>query len=54
MHSCLEHIDEAMDRFLDEKGKLPILIEEDVPNHCDLCQNPSVYKIIAGEMSEEY
>ena len=24
MYSCLEHIEEAMDRYLDEYGKLPI------------------------------
>ena len=26
MYSCLEHIEEAMDRYLDEYGKLPILV----------------------------
>ena len=31
MYTCLEHVEEAMDRYLDEYGKLPILVEVELP-----------------------
>ena len=33
MYSCLEHIEESMDRFLDEYGKLPILVEVELEHY---------------------
>ena len=53
MYSCLEHIEESMDRFLDEYGKLPILVEVEIEHRCESCENAAVYKIIEGMMVEE-
>jgi len=53
MCSCLEHIEEAMDRYLDDYGKLPILIEAELEQNCDFCDKHAVYKIIEGIMMEE-
>lgn len=53
MYSCLEHIEEAMDRYLDEYGKLPILVEVELPETCEFCKHSAVYKIIEGIMMSE-
>ncbi len=53
MYSCLEHIEESMDRFLDEYGKLPILVEVEIEHRCEYCENAAVYKIIEGMMIDE-
>lgn len=53
MYSCLEHIEEAMDRYLDEYGKLPILVEVELSHSCDYCKQEAVYKIIEGMMIED-
>lgn len=53
MYSCLEHIEESMDHFLDEYGKLPILVEVEIEHRCEYCENAAVYKIIEGMMVEE-
>jgi len=56
MFSCLEHIEEAMDRFLDEEEKLPILIDVDEAQveECQFCEHRAVYKIIPGNMESDY
>ena len=46
MYSCLEHIEESMDRFLDEYGKLPILVEVEIEHKCEHCDQVAVYKVI--------
>ncbi len=53
MYSCLEHIEESMDHFLDEYGKLPILVEVEIEHHCEHCENAAVYKVIEGMMVED-
>lgn len=53
MYSCLEHIEESMDCFLDEHGKLPILVEVEIEHCCHHCENAAVYKIIEGMMLDE-
>ncbi|WP_235069415.1 CxxH/CxxC protein [Turicibacter sp. TJ11] len=53
MYSCLEHIEESMDHFLDEHGKLPILVEVEIEHRCHHCENAAVYKIIEGMMIDE-
>ncbi len=53
MHSCLEHIEEAMDRYLDEYGKLPILVDVELPEKCEFCTHSAVYKVIEGIMIED-
>ena len=53
MYSCLEHIEEAMDRYLDEYGKLPILVEVELSHSCDYCKQEAVYTIIEGMMIED-
>jgi len=53
MFSCLEHIEEAIDRYLDDYGKLPILVELEIPHSCELCSQDASYKIIEGFMMEE-
>ena len=50
MYSCLEHIEESMDRFLDEYGKLPILVEVEIEHKCE---QVAVYKVIEGMMVED-
>ena len=52
MYSCLEHIEESMDRFLDEYGKLPILVEVEIEHKCEHCDQVAVYKVIEGMMVE--
>ena len=56
MYSCLEHIDEAMDRFLDDEEKLPILerVDEGSLQKCNLCQQDAAYKLEAGEMEIDF
>lgn len=56
MYSCLEHIEEAMDRFLDELEKLPVLVEvdEDLPTKCKFCDQNAVYKVIPGNMDSDF
>ena len=53
MYSCLEHIEESMDRFLDEYGKLPILVEVELEHSCHHCEQMAVYKVIEGMMVED-
>ena len=53
MYSCLEHIEESMDRFLDESGKLPILVEVEIEHKCEHCDQVAVYKVIEGMMVED-
>lgn len=53
MCSCLEHIEEAMDRYLDDYGKLPILVESELEEVCHFCNNVAIYKIIEGVMMED-
>ena len=53
MYSCLEHIEEAMERDLDEYGKLPILVEVEISHCCAYCDQEAVYKIIEGMMVED-
>ena len=53
MYSCLEHIEESMDRYLDDYGKLPILVEAEGEHHCGLCTHAAVYKITEGVMVED-
>lgn len=53
MYSCLDHIEEAMDRFLDDYGKLPILVEVEIEHKCEYCENGAVYKVIEGMMTED-
>ena len=53
MYSCLEHIEELMDHFLDENGKLPILVEVEIEHRCHHCENADVYKIIEGMTIDE-
>ena len=53
MYSCLEHIEESMDHFLDEYGKLPILVEVEIEHHCEHCENAAVYKVIEVMMVED-
>jgi len=56
MYSCLEHIEEAMDRYLDELEKLPVLVEVDeaTPTTCQFCTENAIYKIIPGNMESDY
>ena len=53
MYTCLEHVEEAMDRYLDEYGKLPILVEVELPEKCGFFNDSAVYKIIEGMMADE-
>ena len=53
MYTCLEHVEEAMDRYLDEYGKLPILVEVELPEKCQFCNHSAVYKIIEGMLADE-
>ena len=53
MYSCLEHIEESMDHFLDEYGKLPILVEVELEQLCHHCEQMAVYKVIEGMMVED-
>ncbi|MCL1950011.1 MAG: CxxH/CxxC protein [Turicibacter sp.] len=56
MLTCLEHVEEAMDRYLDDEEKLPILVEVDdaQPVSCQFCDHRAVYKIIPGNMESDY
>lgn len=53
MYSCLEHIEESMDRFLDEYGTLPILVEVEIEHKCEYCDQKAVYKVIKGMTIED-
>ena len=46
MHSCLEHIDHAIDVYLDEYEEMPVLNElKDSNAKCHFCQQTAHYEL---------
>jgi len=54
MYSCLEHVEEVLDRYLDDFAKLPLLCEIEAGYCCSFCKQGAIYQIVEGSMMEDY
>ena len=48
MFCCLEHVEDAMDRLIDDQEKLPELFSLDEVHSCEFCENAAMYRVAAG------
>ena len=53
MFCCIEHVEEAMDRFIDEQESVPEIFTLEYEHHCDFCENPAAYRVVAGAKIHE-
>ncbi len=48
MFCCLEHVEEAMDRLIDDQEVVPELFAVEEEHDCQFCENKASYRVSAG------